>query len=196
MGCIKSGSIKVNTMLSSEKPTPLAYHMLAKYSDMSELMAPEHVLMSNIDRMKMAIEARTARMLCLTCGEWFSEEKIRNLTQQPTCGKCGSKLLAVLYRSQDADHLREVLNRRREGKDLTEEELKELTKARREADLVLSYGTKAIMALEVKGVGPETASRILGKMHPKEEEFFMDLLKAKIQYLRTRAYWEERENKN
>ncbi len=196
MDCIKSGSIKVNTVFSLEKPTPLAYHMLARYSDMSELMAPEHVLMSNIDRMKMAIEARTARMLCMTCGEWFSEEKIRNLTQQPTCGKCGSKLLAVLYRSQDADHLREVLNKRREGKDLTEEELKELTKARREADLVLSYGTKAIIALEVKGVGPETASRILGKMHPKEEEFYMDLLKAKIQYLRTRAYWEERENRN
>jgi ATP-dependent Lhr-like helicase len=87
------------------------------------------------------------------------------------------------------------LNKRREGKDLTEEELRELTKARREADLVLSYGTKAIMALEVKGVGPETASRILGKMHPKEDEFYMDLLKAKIQYLRTRVYWEEK-NKN
>jgi len=196
MGCIKSGSIKVNTVFSSEKPTPLAYHMLARYSDMAELMAPEHVLMSNIDRMKMAIEARTARMLCMNCGEWFSEEKIRNLSDQPTCGKCGSKLLSVLYRSQDADHLREVLNKRRQGKALTEEELKELTKARREADLVLSYGRKAIMALEVKGVGPETASRILGKMHPKEEEFYMDLLKAKIQYLRTRAYWEERESKD
>jgi ATP-dependent Lhr-like helicase len=87
------------------------------------------------------------------------------------------------------------LKKRREGKDLAEEELRELTQARREADLVLSYGKNAILALEVKGVGPETASRILGKMHPKEDEFYMDLLKAKIQYLRTRAYWEEK-NKN
>jgi hypothetical protein len=46
--------------------------------------------------------------------------------------------------------------------------------------------------LQVKGVGAETASRILGRMHPKEDEFYMDLLKAKIQYLRTRAYWEEK----
>ena len=195
MRSIKSGETKVSTIFSAEKPTPLAYHILAKYSDMSELMAPEDVLLNNMDRMKKTVEARTARMLCMSCGEWLGEEKIRDLSQQPACGKCGSKLLAVLYRSQDANHLRDILKKRREGKDLTEEELRELTQARREADLVLSYGRNAILALEVKGVGPETASRILGKMHPKEDEFYMDLLKAKIQYLRTRAYWEEK-NKN
>jgi ATP-dependent Lhr-like helicase len=103
--------------------------------------------------------------------------------------------LALLYPNQDAKRLREVLMKRREGKELAEEELKDLTHARRTADLVLSYGKKAIIALEVKGVGPETAFRILGKMHPKEDEFYMDLLKAKIQYLRTREYWEDRQNR-
>jgi ATP-dependent Lhr-like helicase len=169
--------------------------MLAKFSDMSELMAPEQVLLSNIDRMKRTIEARTARMLCMSCGEIADDEKIRDMPEQPSCKKCGSKLLTVLYTSQDANHLREVLARRREGSPLSEEELKELTQARRAADLVLSYGKKAAIAMEVKGVGPETASRILGKMHPREEEFLMDLLKAKIQYLRTREFWEEKENR-
>jgi ATP-dependent Lhr-like helicase len=192
---VKSGIIKVSTVCSLEKPTPLAYHILAKFSDMSELMAPEQVLLNNIDRMKMTIEARTARMLCMSCGEFAGDLKIRELPEQPSCRKCGSKLLTVLYRSQDASHLGELLKRRRESSSLTEEELKELTQARRAADLVLSYGRKALIALEVKGVGPETASRILGKMHPKEAEFFMDLLKAKIQYLRTREFWEEKENR-
>ena len=192
---VKSGIIKVSTVCSLEKPTPLAYHILAKFSDMSELMAPEQVLLSNIERMKMAMEARTARMLCISCGEFAGDEKIRDMPEQPSCRKCGSKLLTVLYTSQDANHLGEVLRRRREGSRLTEEELKELTQARRAADLVLSYGRKALVALEVKGVGPETASRILGKMHPREEEFYMDLLKAKIQYLRTREFWEEKENR-
>jgi ATP-dependent Lhr-like helicase len=84
--------------------------------------------------------------------------------------------------------------KRQQTKEVTEDELKELTHARREADLTLSYGIKAVVAMEVKGVGPETASRILGKMHVKEDEFYMDLLKAKIQYLRTRGYWEDKEN--
>jgi ATP-dependent Lhr-like helicase len=162
---------------------------------MSELMAPEQVLLSNIEKMKKAIDARTAKLLCISCGEWSGEEKIRSLQGQPACKNCGSKLLALLYLSQDADRLREVLKKRRGDKELTEEELKELSHARRTADLILSYGKKAIVALEVKGVGPETAFRILGKMHQKQDEFYMDLLKAKIQYLRTREFWGNKEDR-
>jgi ATP-dependent Lhr-like helicase len=192
---IRDGKIKVSTICRAEKPTPLAFHILEKYSEVSELMAPEQVLLSNIEKMKKAIDARTARLLCIKCGEWTTEEKVRNLPEEPECGKCGSKLLALMYFSQDAKRLAEVLKKRKEGKELSEEELKELTQARRKADLILSYGKKAITALEVKGVGPETASRILGKMHSKEEEFYMDLLKAKIQYLKTRQYWEDKQGK-
>jgi len=83
------------------------------------------------------------------------------------------------------------LKRRREGKELMPEELKELSQARRKADLVLSYGSQAVRAMQVKGVGPETASRILGRMHFEEDKFYMDLLKAKIQFLRTREYWDK-----
>ncbi len=193
MQAIRSGKIKVSTIYRTEKPTPLAYHILEKFSDVSELMAPEQVLLSNIEKMKKAIDARTARLLCIQCGEWTAEEKIRTLPEQPQCGKCGSKLLSLLYFSQDAERLAEVLKKRREGNELSDEELKELTQARRKADLILSYGKKAITALEVKGVGPETAFRILGKMHVKEDQFYMDLLKAKIQYLKTREYWESKE---
>ncbi len=74
---------------------------------------------------------------------------------------------------------------------MEEEELEELTYARRTADLVLSHGKKALIALQVKGVGPETAFRILGKMHPNDDDFYMELLKAKIQYLRTRPFWDD-----
>jgi ATP-dependent Lhr-like helicase len=192
---IRDGKIKVTTIYRVEKPTPLAYHILEKFSDVSELMAPEQVLLSNIEKMKRAIDARTARLLCMQCGEWTAEEKVRALLEQPECGKCGSKLVALMYFSQDVKRLAEFLKKRREGETLSDEELKELTQARRKADLILSYGKKAIIALEVKGVGPETASRILGKMHPKEEDFYMNLLKAKIQYLRTREYWEDKQNR-
>jgi len=187
--------VKVGSHVSAEKPSPLALHILSKFSDISELMAPEELLLNNIDRMKRAIDARTARMLCMSCGKWTGEEKIRSMPERPLCSKCGSKLLAPLYFSQDAGHVQEILQKRQEGKKLDEEELKELTNARRMADLVLSYGKRAVVALEVKGVGPETASRILSKMHPEEDEFYMDLLKAKIQYLRTRQFWENKEDK-
>jgi ATP-dependent Lhr-like helicase len=190
---IRNEKIKVSTAYRAEKPTPLAYHILSKFSDVSELMAPEQVLLSNIQKMKKAANARMASLLCMQCGEWDGQIKIGSLTDQPECGKCKSRLLALLYPSQNSNHISELLRRRREGTELSEDELRELTHARRTADLVLSYGKKAIAALETRGVGPETASRILGKMHAKEDEFYMDLLKAKIQYLRTREYWDDRE---
>jgi ATP-dependent Lhr-like helicase len=195
MNNVRIGKIKVSTIYSVEKPTPLAYHILEKFSDLSELMAPEQVLLSNVEKMKKAIEARTASLLCIQCGEWNGQIRIRSLPEQPECKECRSRLLALLYPGQDTDRVREVLKRRRGGGELSEDELKELTRARRTADLILSYGKKAITALEVKGVGPETASRILGKMHAKEDEFYMDLLRAKIQYLRTREYWDDKERR-
>jgi len=188
---VKAGNIKVTTYQSYDKPTPLAYFILSKFADVTEMMAPEKVIVNNIDKLKMAIDARETTLLCIKCGEWKIHEKIKDLPDQPKCGKCGSELLAPLYRSQDKTHLYDALIRRREGKELTPEELKEISQARRKADLILSYGKQAVRALQVKGVGPETASRILGKMQPDEDKFYMDLLKAKVQYLRTREFWEK-----
>jgi len=186
----KEGKISV-TVLARETPTPLAYHILMQYADTAELMAPERVILSNIDRMKHSIEARTAKLLCMNCGTWTKQIRIKELSDEPQCENCNSHLLTLLYFSQDIEKLKSDLQKRRENKELTPEELKELSNARRKADLVLSYGKQAVKALQVKGVGPETASRILGKMHPSEEQFYLDLLKAKIQYLRTREFWDK-----
>ncbi len=191
LGLVESGKMEVRTVTSLEEPTPLAFHILSKFSETAELMAPKQVLLSNLDQMRMTIEAKTTRLLCMSCGEWTGEDKIRHLDEHPECGVCESRLLAPVRFNQDMDHLRAVLKKRVEDRELTDDELKELTNARRTADLVLSYGKKAIVALEVRGIGPETAFRILGKMHIKENEFYMDLLKAKIHYLRTREFWKD-----
>ena len=192
MKSIREKTTKVSTLFCLEKPTPLGYHILAKYSQIPELMAPERVLLSNIERMKKAILARTVSLFCFSCNKWTPEKRIRELSERLTCEKCGAGLLACLRFGQDPKELSRILERRLEGKELAEEELEQLAYARRTADLALSHGKKALIALQVKGVGPETAFRILGKMHPNEDDFYMDLLKAKIQYLRTRPYWEDR----
>ncbi|MFQ6074126.1 MAG: hypothetical protein ACE5KC_02790, partial [Candidatus Bathyarchaeia archaeon] len=190
---VKRGRIKVSTLFRLEKPTPLAYHILAKYAEIPELMAPERVLLSNIERMKRAIMARKVSLLCLSCGSSMEEKRIRELPEKLVCEKCGAGLLARLRLGQDPKVVQDILKRRLDGKELTPEELEQLIHARRTADLILSYGKKALIAFQVRGIGPETAFRILGKMHPNEDEFYMDLLKAKIQYLRTRPYWEDKE---
>ncbi len=142
--------------------------------------------------MKKSIESRRIRLFCFSCGDWSLETTIRKLPERPVCGKCGSGLLTSLKRQQDLENLKGILHRRLDGSRLSEEEQKELTYARRVADLVLSYGKQAMVALQVKGVGPETAFRILGKMYQDEDELYMDLLRAKIHFLRTRQYWDSK----
>ena len=100
-------------------------------------MAPEHVILSNIDKMKNSIEARTATLLCMNCGNWTTQIRIKDLPDEPQCENCNSRLLTLLYPSQDVEKLKEDLRKRREGKELTPEELKELSQARRKADLIL-----------------------------------------------------------
>ena len=190
---IKSGKITISLVFREEKPSPIAYHILEKYSDIPELMAPKHVLMSNINRMKKVLLARKVVLTCFSCGSWTFKARIKELSEKPVCQKCGSGLLAPLRLEREAEELSKLLKKRKAGEEISVEELEKLTHARRAADLVLSYGKKAIIALQVRGVGPETASRVLGKMHFDEKEFYMDLLKAKIQYLRTRPFWEEKE---
>jgi len=64
MADIKAGKITVKTLFSREDPSPIAYHILAKYADIPELMAPRRVLLSNIERMKRSIEARNVSKTC------------------------------------------------------------------------------------------------------------------------------------
>jgi ATP-dependent Lhr-like helicase len=195
MQSIKEGRIKVSTLLRLQKPTPLGYRILAKYVEVPELMAPERVLINNIERMKQSIQARRPSLLCLNCGHHSEEKRLRDLEDKLVCPKCGSGLLADLHPIQDPEMLIDILRRRLKGKQLSSEELDQLTHARRTADMVLSHGKKALIAFQVRGVGPETAFRILSKMHPNDDDFYMDLLKAKVQFLRTRQYWEDKKEK-
>jgi len=190
---VKEGKIEVSTLFRLEKPTPLAYHIIAKYAEIPELMAPERVLLSNIERMKRAILARKVTLLCLSCGNQMEEKRIREAPERLACEKCGAGLLAHLHPHQDPKTIQDILKRRLNGKEVTPEELVQITHARRTADLILSYGKKALIAFQVRGIGPETAFRILGRMHHDENEFYMDLLRAKIQFLKTRPYWKEKE---
>ena len=118
---IKEGKIIV-TSVTREKPSPLAYHILMQYADTAELIAPEHVILSNIDKMKHMIEARVVNLLCMNCGTWTKMVSIKDLADEPHCENCNSRLLTVLYHSQDANKLKADLQKRREDKELTPEE--------------------------------------------------------------------------
>jgi ATP-dependent Lhr-like helicase len=111
----------------------------------------------------------------------MAEERVEGLPEFPKCDSCGSGLLAL--KSKIRPDVPQILQKRKSMRNFTKEEIAALSRARRAADLVLSYGKRAVSALLTWGVGPQTAAGILAKMHTQDEDFYADLLKAKLKYI-------------
>jgi ATP-dependent Lhr-like helicase len=184
---VASGGISVETFLAGDRPTPLAYNLLYKYLEVPEAVAPDSLGKSSYQRMKASIFGTDLNLLCMRCGTDQGPTTVGNLPEEPKCASCGSALLVPCY--WGTAKLLDLIRKREAKVQLNEEERAELSRARRGADLVLSYGKKAVVAQTVYGIGPQTASRILAEMHDNEEIFYRDLLEAKIRFVTTRQFW-------
>ena len=187
LAAVAKGGMAVEAFQSGDRPTPIAYNLLYRYLEVPEAVAPDSLGKSSYQRMKASIFGTEVSLLCVRCGADQGETTIGDLPEDLKCRACGSGLLVPCY--WGTAKLSDLV-KKREGKvTLSEEERAELSRARRGADLVLSYGKKAAVALTVYGIGPQTASRILAEMHDDEEAFYRDLLEAKIRFVTTRQYW-------
>jgi len=184
---VADGQVSVETFLSGDRPTPIAYGLLYRYLEVPEAVAPDSLGKSSYQRMKASIFGTDVSLLCVKCGTDQGESTVGELPEEPKCVKCGSGLLVPCY--WGTAKLSELITKRESKVLLNEDERVELSKARRGADLVLSYGKKAVVAQTVYGIGPQTASRILAEMHDNEEAFYRDLLEAKIRFVTTRQFW-------
>ncbi|MBI3841372.1 MAG: DEAD/DEAH box helicase, partial [Thaumarchaeota archaeon] len=162
LSMVAGGMISVQTFQARERPTPIAFSLLYRYLEVPEAVAPDSLGKSSYQRMKASVFGTDVSLLCMKCGTDQGLSTVGDLVEEPKCLSCGSGLLAPFYWGtvKVAD-----LIKKREGRvSLNEDERAELSNARRAADLVLSYGKKAVVAQTVYGIGPQTASRILAEM--------------------------------
>ncbi len=58
------------------------------------------------------------------------------------------------------------------------------------AELLAHYGERALYAFAARGIGPETARRLLMRLYRDDDGFFTEILRAERHYARTRAFWD------
>jgi len=187
---VQRGEIAVATHISAEAPTPISRHILTKFIEIPELMAPR-IEWDSAKRLKEKTLSARVHLLCMNCGATMYKSRLMDLPDRPVCLKCSARLLYVSGRPNN--ELRKILAKHLRKSKLTEKEEAALLDAGRDADLVLTHGKKAVKALMVFGVGPQVAGRLLRRQYAHEDDFFRDLLEAKLNFLRTRPFWPTQE---
>jgi ATP-dependent Lhr-like helicase len=161
-----------------------------------ELMAPETADRSIVLALKDRIMNDHVLMFCLTCQKHSAKRKVRDIEETPACPVCGSRLLAALkpWEREEIDLVRKAskqakANGRKGDKPMGEADMARVKRVYRNANLVLSHGRSAVIALASRGLGPETAARVIRKLREDEEDFYRDILKAERDYVRTKRFW-------
>ncbi|GAF82720.1 unnamed protein product [marine sediment metagenome] len=181
---IQDGEIDIHI----QRLSPIA---LAGFETMRGLMVPQRADRSILMALKKRLDDAAITLVCTNCNHTWNTI-VRRADAKLKCSHCGAIKIAVLHRYNR--NLAKLLTK----KERTNEENREVRRLHKNASLVLTYGKIALLALMGRGIGPDTAARILGRYNrielEKSEElqikFLRDILKAELNYARTRGFWE------
>lgn len=172
---IQSGKIKV--LIDRISPIGIA-GLEAKKKLITAERADRQILMA----LKERLLNQEIRLLCLNCKH--SRRTIVRELDIIKCHKCGSVMLAVI-KIWDKESI-ELLYKKK----LSKSDIKDYKRLQKNASLVVSHGKKAVITLQGRGIGVDTAGRILAKFHETEEDFLRDILKSEVNYARTKRFWD------
>jgi len=182
-----SGETKIEIVQDQGQCTPLAVPLLDRIVPHG-LLRPAVEEASILDVIRNRLIHAKLRLVCMHCGQWDSVRTVENLPEQIRCPKCHSTLVASTFLSHDS--LEKVIQKKLRNQKLTPDESKDWMTAWRSAGLIQNYGRKAGIVLAGRGVGPATAARVLRKHVSKEDDLYLNILKAEREFERTRMFWD------
>ncbi len=183
----RSGGLKIEVIQDAGQCTPLALPLLDRIVPHG-LLRPAVEEASVLDVVRSRLLHRKLRLLCMYCGQWDGVRSVDNLPEQIKCPKCHSTLVASTFLSHDS--LSKIIQKKMRSQKLTGEESKEWLTAWRSAGLIQNYGRRAGIVLAGRGIGPTTAARVLRKHITKEDDLYLNILKAEREFERTRMFWD------
>ena len=132
--------------------------------------------------LKRRLDSDEVLLACMNCRNWKSRTVVSRVPDFPKCPKCGARLIAALKPYED--ELYSDMRKKR----LDPEERAIHQRLLKNANIVLSSGKKAVIALSARGVGPENASRILATL-TDGDAFYREIMKAERNFIKTHQYW-------
>ena len=149
-------------------------------SHYSERVAPLKPTKTILEAVKKRLINEEVTLFCTSC-QHVRTIKIRDINSV-RCPQCGSSLVASLSPFE-----KNLLNEARED---TPEGMKIRKRLVKNAHLVRERGMQAIMALAARGIGPETASRLLVVTYHNEDDFIRAILAGEMDYAKSKRYWD------
>lgn len=176
---IKNENIKIKIVKG--KFSPLAQRGIEIH--FFDIVKPKRPYREIYEAFKIRLMKTRIRIVCTNCWNYSIATEVKDLEDSPTCPKCNSKLIGIWdYKEKDPI---EFLKK----KNLTNEERKVLERVKRSASLMITYGKKYALVQAARGVGVETAARILAKMPKNEEELLKYIFEAEKSFAAKRKYW-------
>ncbi|KUK04712.1 MAG: ATP-dependent helicase Lhr and Lhr-like helicase [Methanosarcinales archaeon] len=126
-------------------------------------------------------------LVCVDCCTYHQRVQVARVPEDIKCPVCGSTFVAALKPWEG--EVRELLAKSKRTR-LREDEVAKVKRAHRNSSLVRSYGKRAVVVLAARGVGPETAARILSHPMRGELDMYRAILRAERTYARTRRFWD------
>ncbi len=179
---IRAGGVKI----VPQRLTTLSQFGLEQFRDAVLAETPERAI---IETVKKRLMGRRVNLVCLNCGEVMRHRAISKLEYPLNCPSCDSWMIA--YMGKTEEELSRIVRKHGRGESLTKEEGKFLKRARQSAGLVHSYEGRALIALNARGVGPQTAGRILD-LNLHDEDFYKEILRSEREFVRTSRFWKGR----
>jgi ATP-dependent Lhr-like helicase len=173
---IRGGTIQVETGLLS------LFGREGLYSS-RDVIPPPTADQAVISTLRRRLEQDHVVLCCLHCHDWKNRTTVGRVPDRPVCPNCGARLIAAVKPWEEGQC--GVVAKKHK----TEDEKAVAQRLRKNANLVLTHGKKAVTALAGRGVGPDAAARILGTL-TEGDPFYREILKAERNYIRTHRFWQ------
>jgi ATP-dependent Lhr-like helicase len=178
--------IRIIVTYNPKEYSPLALPILDRIVP-QDILRPAIPTEAIIEIIKERLNSNELRFICILNADYNAVRKVSSLSNRIKCPSCGSTLLTSTH-PYDTETSK-LVKKKRSKKILGKDEKKRWLRILKNANIIQTYGKKAAVTLSAKGVGPTNAVRILRRYHRSEKEFYLDIIRAEREYVRTRAFW-------